>query len=127
MFVSLFLAKVFGLLFIIAAIGIILNVKHYRKVYRHLIKDEESLFIVGFIATLIGLLMVNYHNYWGFDWYVLITIFGWLSLLKGLVMVVFPKFFYKKLKWFVNEKYLMPASVVMLIVGFYLVYISFFS
>ena len=55
MFVSLYLAKIFGLLFIIFAIGIILNVKHYRKVTRNLIKDEESLFVVGFISTLIGM------------------------------------------------------------------------
>ncbi|MBT4722711.1 hypothetical protein HN958_02000 [Candidatus Falkowbacteria bacterium] len=127
MFVSLYLAKIFGLLFIIFAIGIILNVKHYRKVTRNLIKDEESLFVVGFISTLIGLLLVNYHNYWGFDWYVLITIFGWMSLLKGLFMIIFPKQFYKQLKWFTNEKYILPASIVMMIVGFYLVYISFFS
>jgi hypothetical protein len=33
---------------------------------------------------------VRVHNHWAADWAVLVTIFGWLLLIGGLVRMLFP-------------------------------------
>ncbi len=48
--------------------------------------------LMGFTTVIIVFLMVNYHNTWVKDWTVLITIMGWRALIKGVLMIAFPKF-----------------------------------
>jgi hypothetical protein len=40
--------------------------------------------------VIIGLLIVVSHNIWVKDYRVVITIFGWLSLVKGIAYMAFP-------------------------------------
>jgi uncharacterized protein YjeT (DUF2065 family) len=35
--------------------------------------------------------MVNFHNIWIADWRILITLIGWLSVIKGVVRLLFPQ------------------------------------
>ncbi|OGG61264.1 hypothetical protein A3C87_01555 [Candidatus Kaiserbacteria bacterium RIFCSPHIGHO2_02_FULL_49_34] len=64
--------------------------------------------LAGYLTLIIGLPTVILHNVWTADWYVLITIFGWLSLLKGVVLLGSPgmaqKFVpvYKNNAWLLN-------------------------
>src|SRR5215467_9388742 len=44
----------------------------------------------GRIAHQSRLAVVRVHNHWAGDWAVLVTIFGWLLLIGGLVRMLFP-------------------------------------
>jgi hypothetical protein len=43
------------------------------------------------MTVIVGLLIVTYHNRWAKDWTVLITVLGWLALLKGIAFIVWPQ------------------------------------
>jgi len=40
---------------------------------------------------MIGLLVILLHNLWTANWVVIITIFGWCGVIKGIWLIVFPK------------------------------------
>jgi hypothetical protein len=42
------------------------------------------------LALIAGLAIVNAHNLWVGDWRVLITILGWLLVLRGVTNLMFP-------------------------------------
>jgi hypothetical protein len=44
----------------------------------------------GYAAFVPGLAIVYFHNRWSGGWPVLVTLFGWLSLVIGLIRMVFP-------------------------------------
>jgi hypothetical protein len=46
--------------------------------------------ISGYVAFVPGLAIVYFHNRWTGGWPVVITLFGWLSLVVGLIRLVFP-------------------------------------
>ena len=48
--------------------------------------------MTGFITVIIGFLIVTYHNTWPKSWIVLITILGWLAMVKGICLIAFPQF-----------------------------------
>ncbi|MGI9531889.1 hypothetical protein [Lutimonas sp.] len=61
--------------------------------------------ILSILGILIGLLNILLHNVWVKDWRILITLFGWFSLLKGVSQFAFPGFANKWIenidfKWF---------------------------
>ena len=48
------------------------------------------IFLAGFLALLAGLAIVNTHNLWTAGWPVIITIFGWLAVIGGVIRMAFP-------------------------------------
>jgi hypothetical protein len=79
------------------------------------------------MAIVFGFLILEFHNYWNSDWTVVITIFGWLSLLKGILLIVFPQMFtaYKTtILKAGNQKYIL---ILLLIFGAFFGYFGFFT
>jgi hypothetical protein len=52
--------------------------------------EASIVMIAGYAAFVPGLAIVYFHNRWTGDWPVLVTIMGWLSLVVGLLRMVFP-------------------------------------
>lgn len=54
-------------------------------------KDDRFIIVISVITMILGLLNVLLHNVWTTDWRLIITLFGWSSLLKGITQFAFPK------------------------------------
>jgi uncharacterized membrane protein HdeD (DUF308 family) len=52
--------------------------------------DPALVLVSGVLSFVAGLAVVRVHNHWAADWAVLVTIFGWLLLIGGLVRMLFP-------------------------------------
>ncbi len=81
----------------------------------------------GVIAFGIGLAQVLSHNLWVADWRVLITLFGWAALLKGLMLLYFPKKILAVSKGITKTGLLQVILTIYLLAGIYLVYVGFRS
>ena len=79
---SIFLAKLLGPYCIIVAVGILFNRKIYQKLMEDFCKSTALIYMGGVLALFFGLLIVLFHNVWVGGWPVVITVFGWLGLLK---------------------------------------------
>lgn len=88
---ALFLARLLGTYFIIVAIGISFNRQTYQKVMEDFCKNSALVYLGGILALFFGLLIVLFHNVWMANWLVIITIFGWGGIIKGIWLIVFPK------------------------------------
>ncbi len=84
---SFFLAKFWGWYFIIIFFILSLNPKRVKEILNDL-KDEKFLIIGSFLAVIIGLLNILFHNIWELSWRLIITLIGWVSLLKGMFLFI---------------------------------------
>lgn len=87
---SLFIAKILGIMHVTMGFGLVLKKKHYYKMFKKLIKDSDTIFLFGLFSLLIGTIIVLTHQVWGHHWNILITIYGWLALAKGVSILLFP-------------------------------------
>jgi hypothetical protein len=87
---SIFFAKLLGPYCIIVAVGILFNLRTYQRVMEDFRKNAALLYLGGVIALLFGLLVVLFHNVWVANWTVIITIFGWLGIIKGAWLFILP-------------------------------------
>lgn len=85
------LAQIIGTLFIVVGIGLILNGSYYRQMLAQFLKNDGLYYFSGALAFIIGMAMVLNHNIWTPDWRSLVTVIGWLSLVKGTMRLVFPQ------------------------------------
>jgi len=123
--ISIFLAQALGIYLLIVSISMFLNPAQYKIMINEIANMPSMLFLSGIMALIIGILIVITHNVWVADWRVIITLLGWLSLLKGIIRVMFPMFALRAMKKFMHNmsNYYVVAFIALLLGG----YLSFFG
>ncbi len=120
---SIFLAKVLGLYILIMGIVMLVKEKKVKVVIKEVCNDPAMLFLTGAISLIAGLLLVVTHNIWVTDWRVLVTLVGWLALIRGLVRMLFPHLAVRAMNGVLKKKstYRMLA-ILALVLGVVLTY-----
>ncbi|MEM5565491.1 hypothetical protein WNY78_10265 [Psychroserpens sp. AS72] len=115
---SIFLAKFWGWYLIIFFLILSLNPKRIKQIFNDL-NDEKFLIIFSFLAIIVGLLNILFHNIWEPNYKVIITLIGWSSLYLGLALFVFPK---KTVVWLeiTNIKLVQVVYTLLFLVGIFL-------
>ena len=88
---SVIIARLMGPLLLTAAISMLLNRKAFQKIAEEATKNTALFYISGVMSLLGGLAVVQFHNLWVAGWPVLITIVGWLAVVRGLARMLFPE------------------------------------
>lgn len=87
---SILIARLIGPIIVVAGFTALINPKALQDMGREFLASRALIFIAGVLALLAGLAIVNTHNIWAADWRVIITIFGWLALIGGVIRMAFP-------------------------------------
>ena len=87
---SIFIARLFCVLYLAVGTGMLLNRTFYHKVIEEFRKSDESIYLGGSLALVAGFLMVYFHNRWTIGWELAITVLGGLALIKGISLLIFP-------------------------------------
>jgi len=88
---SIFLAKLLGPILLVAGIAMLVNRKQLDAIAQELLGSPLLLLLLGIIDFAIGLAIVLTHNVWVADWRVIITLLGWLLLVRGAVRMLVPE------------------------------------
>ncbi|WOD42960.1 hypothetical protein [Hwangdonia lutea] len=115
---SIFLAKFWGWYLIIFFLILSFKPKRIKQFFNNL-NDEKYLTIASFIAIIMGLLNILFHNIWASNWKLIITLMGWISLLMGLSLFIMPRRTITVLK-FINIKLVQLIYTLLFLVGLFL-------
>lgn len=125
--VSIFLARLFGLYLIIIAFVYFFRKTFLREVFRDFYNNSALVVVTSIINLFIGLLIILNHNIWEYSWRVVITLIGYLSLLKGILNLFAPEYGKKMATKVMEGNILMYSGVISLALGLYLLYHGFFG
>jgi hypothetical protein len=89
---SLFLARLMGPTFVAIALGMLMNLGLYESMIAEALHTGILFYLSGLLSLLAGLAIVNLHNTWCKDWRVIVTVFGWLMTIGGIIRIVVPQF-----------------------------------
>lgn len=123
--VSLFLAKAWGVLLLIIGAGFLLDDKKDVKQFLRDVSKKGSLRLSGMISLILGIVTVLLHNVWTNDWRAIVTLFGWIAAVKGVVRLFNPGLVVKLFKAAKIEKWYSLWAMVSLVLGGYLAYVGF--
>ena len=86
-----FLSKLIGIFCILVAISMALNKAATLQMVASLVNDAPVLYVFGLTIVAAGLAIVLRHNVWsGGALPVIVTLIGWMTLLKGLLFLFAP-------------------------------------
>ena len=85
---TLFLSRLIGLYCIVVALSMMTRRQAMVEMVNGLLQNRSMMVILGIIALAAGLAIVLEHNIWsGGNLAVIVTIIGWLTLIKGLLFL----------------------------------------
>lgn len=101
---SLFLAKLIGLYGVLMSLLWVLGGAGFQTRMEECLRDSGFLVVSGFLAVMAGLALVVGHNVWEANWRVVITLVGYLSLLKGVTLLVWPDLLVNSSRFFLEAR-----------------------
>ncbi len=122
---SLFLAKLIGLYGLVVCVLWLVRGKEFNRQIEESVGQPTFLILSGFLALIAGLAIVIGHNVWEANWRVAITIVGYLSLSKGIVMLGFPGHMTRVSRFFLEKKSSIVYGCVMIPLAAWLAWIGF--
>ena len=84
---SIYIAKLMGPVIAVAGLGFLFNRRAFQEMASDFLESTGIIVMSGMLALVLGLAIVNAHNVWVADWPVIITIFGWLAIIGGIMRI----------------------------------------
>jgi hypothetical protein len=123
---SIFLARLLGPLLLLTGASIVLNPKSFRSIAGEVVRSVTLVYLFGFMDLAAGLAIVLTHNVWVASWRVLITLIGWLLLIRGAVRIAAPEIVMGYAAKVIRNKQVIPsAGAVVGVLGLVLCYFGY--
>jgi hypothetical protein len=91
---SRYIARLIGPLLLTVGASVAYGLFRHHEIYLEMMKSFMAngglVFVVGMLTLVAGLAIVNAHNLWVADWRVIITVIGWIAILRGIASMMFP-------------------------------------
>jgi len=123
---SVFLARLLGPLLLAVGVGILINPKPFRTMAGEVVRSITFVYLFGLLDFAAGLAIVLTHNVWAANWRVLITLIGWLMLVRGAVRILAPEAIMGFAANLLRNKQMMPvAAAVTSVLGLVFCYFGY--
>jgi hypothetical protein len=123
---SIFLARLLGPLLLAVGASILINPKPFQTMAGEVVRSITLVYLFGLFDFAAGLAIVLTHNVWVANWRVLITLIGWLTLIRGAVRVLAPEAIMGFAGKVLRKKQMMPvAAAVTGVLGLVLCYFGY--
>ena len=125
---SFFLAKLIGPVLIVIGLGLLVKQSDFREMATDFLSSRAMIFLAGLLTLVTGLAIVLTHNVWEFDWPVIITILGWLSVFGGIFRILFPDSVQSMGTNMLDKPAMMTVSgIIQIVLGLWLCYVGYLT
>lgn len=128
MALSIYLAKLFGLYFLIISFIFINRRKEVAKTLEDFFSNSGLMMTTGALNLLGGLALLIGHFHWCYNWQMFITLLGVLMLAKGVLSILHPSLLINLSRKIVEEKkYWRIYLSIIFVLGLYLTLHGFYT
>lgn len=123
---TLIAARILGPLLLAAGIAFIAQNGRMMRVVNAFIEEDALAVVAAFIALIFGLVIITLHDHWRGFTQIVISVVGWLSLLRGALLLFAPDLMREAAMHFVTTPWLAPiVGLVAALFGLWLTFIGF--
>jgi hypothetical protein len=79
-----------ALLMLLLGLSFLLNLPLWYRYTRNVLEAPWQAIPLALVLLVVGLLIVIYHNLWLANWVIIITLTGWLFIIKALIFLLLP-------------------------------------
>jgi hypothetical protein len=123
---SFYLAQLLAPILIFGGVSLLVNRKELKKSAEDFFSSSIASMYVGLFALFIGLFIAVSHNVWDGTWRSVITLLGWIIIVKSVFLLISPHEVIEEIVRRCNklEVYMMQG-IVWIVFGLYLALVGF--
>jgi hypothetical protein len=121
---ALWLASIFGPFLTIIGLWMLLFSENLMKVWTALKSSPVAFYFSGWVNLLIGLTILSQYDMWSWDGFVLVTILGWVLVIRGIMALFVPQMLVKCTMC--NSNFMKIQGIIPLVWGLALCWLAFF-
>jgi hypothetical protein len=122
--ISIAISQVLGIVLAVMGLSIVVDRKNVSAALER-VQDRGYLWLWGFLTLTIGAVIVVMNNMWTSGLPLLVTVLGWLTLIKGAFLVLFPGLAIALYRKFNNDSVLLWGGIIAFVLGLILLYVRF--
>ena len=123
---SIVFARFIGPVMLVAALSMLLDRQAIRAVGEDFMNSPALIYLAGVLTMIMGIAIITFHNIWVMDWRIIITIFGYIAIVSGMLRMVFPTRVKQLGDWMLETKMIVRSAAVLNgLIGVYLTYQGF--
>ncbi|OCB21239.1 hypothetical protein A5675_19080 [Mycobacterium malmoense] len=120
-----FFSRVLGPFLVIVDVTAVVRASDMQSLLSQFEANSMWTFVTGAFVLLLGLTIVAAHQSWRGAAAIIVSLIGWLIVLRGLLLVAFPKFFASLANDMIGaQAWWITLCVVFALVGLYLTYVG---
>jgi uncharacterized protein YjeT (DUF2065 family) len=117
--------QILSMMFCAMGLGIFVNPRFYKKIMEDFVENESISFLTSLASFTIGFLLISLRRAPYPEHVSIITIMGWIALLKGLLMITLPKPLLQIVKIFAKKQGIfMFCGTILLLIGIVFMYMG---
>ncbi len=118
-------ARVLGPFLVIVDVTAMVRASDMQRLLSQFEANSLWTFVTGAFILLFGLIIVAGHQYWQGAAAIIVSLLGWLIVLRGLLLVAFPKVFVSVANSMIGaQAWWVTLCVIFALVGLYLTYVG---
>ena len=123
---ALAIASIFGPFLVVLGVWVLFYHGNMSKVMTAVKNNPGTLYVMGVINLLIGLSVLTSFNVWTWAPTLMITLFGWVMTVRGLMAFFMPQFFFNS-KLLSDVSNLKVRGIILLIWGILMCWLAYGS
>ena len=118
--------QLFSFVYLAVGVGMFLNRDFYSRLISDFCEHAAALYIGGIAALAIGFVILAHRGLsCTHDWSMILSLIGWLALIKGILILVFPKSMINLIRAMKKENLFRLWSIVIIVLGLALAFLGF--
>ena len=118
--------QLFSLVYLAVGIGMLINPGFYKKLFTDFWENAAVMYLGGISALVIGFLILAHRGIrCTQDWAMILSLIGWLALIKGILILVQPKMMIAMTKGMIKDSLLKILPVIIILLGLAFSFLGF--
>ncbi len=113
------IAKLLGAVYLAVGVGMAFNNKFYESMVDDFMKNKAMMYLGGAMALAVGVLITSFHNVWEDFATIVISLIGWIAVVKGVFILVLPEVMMDMTKKIWSKSLMQVATLVAVVLGAY--------
>jgi len=89
--ITILVAKIFGVYLVVSGLFLLIKGKAVPHLLRDFFDHPATVYLTGIILIFLSSMYLIQYNIWDGSWKVIVTVFAWIVLVKGLAYIFVPK------------------------------------
>lgn len=117
--------QLMGVLYFVIGLSFLFNKKYYITMLKEEVIPNILVFVLWFMALVLGFVMLIFFHEFTLSREWLVSVIWWMSFLKWLMLILFPKMYHWTMKFFSKHRNYDLITFFVIVVSILLLYLGY--